>query len=119
MVSQVVEDHGVGRVESVGLGKKLNSFLDLRAVKFAQYHTIHGISENEISPDKNFAKLQLYCIGGIIIHQCSKGCHALYAIINTGQKLSVIKFRQYRASGKNFLPVKISMYCIAGNIGGN
>ena len=47
--------------------------------------------------------------GGIILHQCSKGCHIRCAIINTGQNMR--KFTPMRASGEignNFLRLKIT-----------
>ena len=37
------------------------------------------------------------------LRQCGKDCHILYAIFNTGQKFSVIKFWPMRAGGENFL----------------
>ena len=50
------------------------------------------------SLDKNFAKPSYLCIAEIFseinFRQCSKGCHILNAIINIGQKICVIKFRQ-------------------------
>ena len=62
-------------------------------------------------------QIPLYCrnIGGINFCQCGKGRHILYVIINTGQKIHVIKISPMRADGKigeNFLLVKISAYGI-------
>ena len=49
----------------------------------------------------NFAKPSYLCIaeifGGVNFHQCGKGCHILYVIINTGQKIHVIKILPMRA----------------------
>ena len=74
--------------------------------------------------DKNFANPRYLCIaeifGDIIFHQCGKGHHILYVIINTGQKIHVIKISPMRADGEigeNFLLEKISVYtviCIKG-----
>ena len=47
---------------------------------------------------------------------CGKGCHILYVIINTGQKIRVIKISPIRASGEigeNFLLAKISVYTVS------
>ena len=73
----------------------------------------------KFSLDKNFAKPSYYCIteifSGINFRQCGKGCHILYVIINTGQKIRVIKILPMRADGeigKNFLLAKISMYTV-------
>ena len=38
--------------------------------------------------------------GGINFHQCGKGRHILYVIINTGQKIHVIKISPMRADGE-------------------
>ena len=42
-----------------------------------------------------------------------QGCHILYAIFNTGQKISMLKFLSMRAGGEigeNFIITKISTY---------
>ena len=36
----------------------------------------------------------------VVIRQCGKVCHILYAIFNTGQKISKIKFSPMIAGGK-------------------
>ena len=57
---------------------------------------------------------------GIKFRQCHKGYHILYVIINTGQKICVIKISSMRADGeigKNFLLAKISMHTVYWNTG--
>ena len=65
-------------------------------------------------------QMPLYCrnikFGGINFRQCGKGRHILYVIINTGQKIRVIKISPMRADGKigeNFLLAKISAYTVS------
>ena len=69
--------------------------------------------------DKNFSKPRYLCIleifNGINFHQCSRGHHILYVIINTGKKSLRIKISAMRAGGKigeNFLLAKISTYTV-------
>ena len=69
--------------------------------------------------DKIFAKPSYLCIAeifnGINFCQCGKGCHILNVIINTGQKICMIKISPIRADGKisqNFLLAKISTYTV-------
>ena len=45
----------------------------------------------------------------VVIRQCGKVCHILYAIFNTGQKISKIKFSPMIAGGKM---VKFSTYMV-------
>ena len=48
-------------------------------------------------------------------YQCGKGHHILCAIINTGQKIHVIKISPMRADGEvgeNFVLAKISVYTV-------
>ena len=56
------------------------------------------------SLDKNFANPRYLCIaeilGGINFRQCSKDRHIFYVIINTGQKIHVIKISPMRADGE-------------------
>ena len=73
----------------------------------------------KFSLDKNFAEPSYLCIaeifGGINFRQCGKGHHILCVIINTGQKIHVIKISPMRADGeigKNFLLAKISAYMV-------
>ena len=70
---------------------------------------------------QNFAKRSYLCITEKFMekgfHQYSEGCHILYAIFNTGQKISVINFLPMRASGKtgeDLLLVKFLhiLYCV-------
>ena len=66
------------------------------------------------------AQLPLYCrnIRWNKYHQCSKGCHILNVIINTGKKIGAIKISPIRADGeisKNFLLAKISAYMVLCN----
>ena len=81
----------------------------------------------KFSLDKNFAKSSYLCIakifGGIEFHQCGKGHHILYVIINTGQKICVTPMRVDGEIGKNFhvysrflvLTIYIHVYCRSGN----
>ena len=68
---------------------------------------------------QNFAKPSYLCIAEIFswinFHQCGKGRHILYVIINTRQKIRVVKILPMRADGEigeNFLLVKISVYTV-------
>ena len=52
--------------------------------------------------------------GGINFRQCGKGRHILFVIINTGQKICVIKISQMRADGEigeNFRVYGIKLWC--------
>ena len=69
----------------------------------------------KFSLDKSFAKPSYLCVvenfRGNNFRQSGKGRHILYAIFNTGQRVSVMKFSPMRAgeeSDKNFPLVKIS-----------
>jgi hypothetical protein len=69
----------------------------------------------EFSLGKNFAKSSCLSIAEkfyeIFFRQCGEGHHILYAIFNTGQKISVINFSPMRAGGEigeNFLLAKIT-----------
>ena len=62
------------------------------------------------------AQLPFYCrnIRWNKFCQCGRGHHILYIIVNTGQKICVIKFSPMRAGGKiceNFLN-----FCLYGSL---
>ena len=61
-------------------------------------------NQEYIPYDKYFTKPSHLCVaetfGGINFCQCGKGRHILYVIINTGQKICVIKILPMRADGK-------------------
>ena len=87
-----------------------------------------GVQKRYIAYDKifagqNFAKPSYLCIAEIFSEtnfcQCSKGCHILNVIINTGQKIHAIKISPRRADGEigeSFLLAKISAYTVQARV---
>ena len=69
----------------------------------------------KFSLDKNFAKPSYLCIAEIFYGcQCGKGCHILYVIIKTGQKIHMIKISPMQADGeigKIFYGKNFHVYC--------
>ena len=90
------------------------------------YHIRENFHLTKISPNPDsrippslsffhYALLIAEIFGGINFRQCGKGCHILYVIINTRQKICMIKISPMRADGEigeNFLLAKISTYIV-------